>query len=202
MGYKNNEVLKKLEGTSLLEEFNKIDAIYQDLEVKQQIFCDTFNVHCKKGCGTCCEHFIPDVSGAEARFLALGLIINGIDDMARKRIEEWNSDSSYCPLYDFHNDYHCTVYKYRPLICRLFGATASKNKEGRPCFRHCKYNIGAFDLAPDDLEKQKNAVIHMSDYAMMMEELSQNEKERLLLPKKLIQEMDKILYILDILNTK
>ena len=196
----NDKTIEKLKGTILYNEFKRMEEIYNTLEEKQEIFCDTFDVHCKKGCGTCCEHFIPDVSEVESKYLALGLITEGKSDEVRERIKKWNPESGYCPLYDFDNDYHCTVYKYRPLICRLFGATASKNKDGRPCFRRCKYNELGHDLTPDELEKKMDAVIHMSDYAMMMKEFSLDEKERLLLPESLIQEMDKILYIMSLLD--
>ena len=194
------KIIEKLKDTSLYSEFQKITEIYQELSLKQQTFCDTFDIHCKKGCGTCCEHFIPDVSTAEARYLALGLILEGKEEEAREKIASWDRASGYCPLYDFHNEYHCTVYQYRPLICRLFGATASKNKEGRPCFRKCKYNEIGHDVEPTELEKNKSSVIHMSDYAMMMEEFSLDEKERLLLPDSLIREMNKIMYILELID--
>lgn len=194
------KLLEKLKDTSIYEEYQKIETIYQDLENKQDIFCNTFDVHCKKGCGTCCEHFIPDIYKMEARYLALGIIIEGRINEVKNRIEEWPKDSKYCPLYNFDSDYHCSVYKYRPLICRLFGATASKDKDGKPCFRHCKYNIGAKDLSSSELEKNKEAVIHMSDYAMMLEEYALGEKEKLLLPEALIKEIDQILYIIDLLK--
>lgn len=196
----DNNLLEKLRQTSIYDEVNKIEEVYKDLEEKQKVFCDTFNVHCKKGCGTCCEHFIPDVYTIESKYLAYGLILNHKDEVVRKRIMEWDKNSEYCPLYDFDNDYHCSVYEYRPLICRLFGATASKNKEGRPCFRHCKYNEGGIDLSPSDLEKKKEAIIHMSDYAMMLKEYSQEENEKELLPDSLLKEMDKLLFLIDLLD--
>ena len=194
------ELLEKLKGTSIYLEYQKLETIYSDLEKKQEVFCNTFDVHCKKGCGTCCEHFIPDVYKVEARYLALGLIMEGKLDEAKRRIEEWKPGRDNCPLYDFDSDYHCTVYKYRPLICRLFGATASKDKEGRPCFRHCKYNVGEKDLSYQELENKKEAVIHMSDYAMMMEEYALGEKEKLLLPDALEKEVEQILYIIDLID--
>lgn len=194
------ELLNKLKETSLYEEFIKIESIYEDLSKKQISFCDAFDIHCKKGCGTCCEHFIPDVYQVEARFLALGLIMECKEDDVLTKIKNWDPNSGYCPLYDFNSEYHCTVYKYRPLICRLFGATASKDKEGRPCFRHCKYNIGEKDLSYQELLKQEDKVIHMSDYAMMIEEYSLGEKDKLLLPEALEKELDKIKYIIELLD--
>ena len=197
---KKEELELIIKDTSFYQEFQKLSLIYQDLELKQETFCDTFNVHCKKGCGTCCEHFIPDVYGVEARFLALGLMFDDKLDLALDRIKKWNPESPHCPLYDFDSDYHCTVYRYRPLICRLFGATASKDKEGKPCFRHCKYNEGGLDVSSEEMLQKIDAVIHMSDYAMMMEEYAIGEKEKLLLPEALEKESEKIKYIIDLLK--
>ena len=196
----NDELLNKFKDTSIYEELKRVEEIYLDLEKKQDIFCNTFNVHCKKGCGTCCEHFIPDVYALEARYLAYGIIKEGKAEVVRKRINEWSEESAYCPLYDFDSNFHCTVYKYRPLVCRLFGATASKNKEGLPCFRKCKYNKEGIDLSPVDLNKNKEAVICMSDYAMMLKEFSQEENTKDLLPVALIKELDKLSFLLDLLS--
>ena len=82
----------------------------------------------------------------------------------------------------------------------MFGATASKDKEGKPCFRHCKYNEGGHDVFSEEMLQKIDAVIHMSDYAMMMEEYAIGEKEKLLLPEALEKESEKIKYIIDLLK--
>ena len=194
------ELLNKLKDTTIYQEYLKLESVYKDLDEKQEIFCNAFDVHCKKGCGTCCEHFIPDIYNVEARFLALGIIHDDRVEEVRKKIEAFSDNQEYCPLYDFDSDYHCTVYKYRPLICRLFGATASKDKDGRPCFRHCKYNIGAKNLTPEELDEKKDKVIHMSDYALMIEEYALGEKEKPLLPAALSRALDELLYIIELLK--
>ncbi len=196
----DEKLLNKFKDTSIYDDLKKIEEIYLDLEKKQEIFCNTFNVHCKNGCGTCCEHFIPDVYAVEARFLAYGIIKEGKIEEVRKRINEWDKNNEYCPLYNFDNIFHCSIYKYRPLVCRLFGATASKNKEGLPCFRKCKNKENGIDLTPTDLEKHKNAVICMSDYAMMLKEYSQEENNKDLLPVALIKELDKLSFLLELLD--
>ena len=101
------EILEKLKDTSVFNEYQKIEAIYRDLEEKQITFCDTFDIHCKKGCGTCCEHFIPDIYKIEARYLALGLVLEGKTEEAKERIAKWDKECGFCPLYDF--DWHMSV---------------------------------------------------------------------------------------------
>ena len=48
---KKEELLEKLKDTTIYNEYQKLEEVYSDLERKQTIFCDTFGVHCKKGCG-------------------------------------------------------------------------------------------------------------------------------------------------------
>lgn len=194
------ELLNKLKDTTIYQEYLKLESVYKDLDEKQEIFCEAFDVHCKKGCGTCCEHFIPDIYNVEARFLALGVILDNRVEEVKEKIEAFSPNQEHCPLYDFDSDYHCTVYQYRPLICRLFGATASSNKNGCACFRHCKYNVGAKDLNSDELALKKDKVIHMSDYGLKIEELALGEKEKMLLPYALSKAIDEILYILELLS--
>jgi hypothetical protein len=49
------------------------------------------------------------------------------------------SDASPCPLYDPAEPHHCRVYPARPLICRLFGFSGVRGKDGRPLFRPCPH---------------------------------------------------------------
>jgi len=44
-----------------------------------------------------------------------------------------------CPFHDFSNKYHCTIYGGRPSICRLFGASCSKSKNGEKVWKPCKF---------------------------------------------------------------
>ena len=44
-----------------------------------------------------------------------------------------------CPFYLRHRSGHCAVYPARPLVCRLFGFSATRNKDGAPMFRPCRH---------------------------------------------------------------
>ena len=44
-----------------------------------------------------------------------------------------------CVLFDPATPYHCTVYEGRCLICRLFGYSGDRGKDGRPRLKPCKF---------------------------------------------------------------
>ena len=149
----DDEILKKLSDTSLYEKIKKIRNIYNRLEKKQISFCNEFNIHCKEGCGECCEHFTPDITEIEALFLAYGLIKENKDQDIINLLDSKEESDNYCPLYNKDSVYHCSVYKWRPLICRLFGASASKDKNGNPTFRKCKWNTEGHDITKEEFEE-------------------------------------------------
>lgn len=44
-----------------------------------------------------------------------------------------------CPFFDPDSPYHCTIYNGRASICRLFGASGSRDKFGKEVWKPCKF---------------------------------------------------------------
>lgn len=193
----DDKILKELHDTGVYQKIKEIKKIYDNLEKKQKKFCDTFCVHCQQGCGQCCEHFVPDITETEALFLAYGLFKEEKDDLVLELLKEREKENQYCPLYLKDSPYHCSVYKWRPMICRLFGASASKDKNGQPTYRHCKYNLDQQSVDSQTFNQHKNAILLMSDYGTLIEELDPNYQTELL-PKQLPKAIEKIKYILEL----
>ena len=63
---------------------------------------------------------------------------------------------------------HCGIYAYRPLICRLYGFSANRDKKQSPIFVGCPMIREAFPKeygAAENLSDQKSEVVPvMSDY--------------------------------------
>ncbi|MBG0767061.1 MAG: uncharacterized protein PWP25_1421 [Sphaerochaeta sp.] len=135
------ELIRAFEGTYVGQNMADLVELYSTIEKQTNNFCSKYSIACGSGCGTCCEHFMPDITVSEARLVAAYLLLFKKDTT---RIEAVNNaqgnTSGPCPLYDPDSPHHCTVYQARPLICRLFGACASQGKDGRAVFRRCKYN--------------------------------------------------------------
>ncbi|MCQ2428455.1 MAG: YkgJ family cysteine cluster protein, partial [Clostridia bacterium] len=196
---KNEEkILKALEGTSLGGELAAVLKLKDMLDEKQKLFCRAFDMKCPEGCGSCCEHFMPDVTPMESDDLALGIIAMGRAEEAFSKIDAYRPGDK-CFFYNPDNPYHCTVYRWRPLVCRLFGASASENKEGRPAFKRCKWNPGSPEPSSAELEAKPDALVLMGEYGLMLDECGTGNTERLLIPEALGRSIDKIKFMLDLI---
>lgn len=114
-------------------------ALYEEVDTHTQEFTSSLSIQCPPFCGTCCEHFIPDLSADEASLIASFMVHIKKDLHLISRIDP-NYEGTGCPLYDKEDPYHCQIYPVRSLVCRTFGASPSKDKYNEPVFRKCKYN--------------------------------------------------------------
>ncbi len=135
-----SRLLALFEGTHHHQDMSQLAALYEEIEGETTRFKGEFSIACPPGCGTCCEHFNPDITALEASLVAAYLLLEESKRPLLERLYSEGVDEGPCPLYDKENPCHCTVYEVRPLICRLFGAAASLTKSGEAVFRQCKYN--------------------------------------------------------------
>jgi len=75
-------VLEKLRGTEEYDILVEMDAVYSRIETKQREWFEKSKFTCPKGCGTCCEHFEPDLLESEALYMAAWLISNQPDTIS------------------------------------------------------------------------------------------------------------------------
>ncbi len=132
-----------LNGTSLGGMVTELDALYGQIETAQAAWKLASPFRCADGCGTCCIDFEPDVLPVEAAYLAvwmLGFQRERAVALATGTFESPRSDPGRgCPFFDPGNAHHCTVYGGRALICRLFGYTGDRGKDGEPRWKPCKF---------------------------------------------------------------
>ncbi|MGP1507433.1 MAG: YkgJ family cysteine cluster protein [Sphaerochaeta sp.] len=192
----NDKILKELEGTNLAERLDIMKKLYEKLESAQNLFQEKFRIHCKEGCGTCCEHFNPDITPLESDYLAYGLILEGRDSDVLKLLHSESENPGGCPLYRKNSVFHCSVYKWRPMICRLFGASAVTAKDGHAAFRNCKWNTGTKEVSSSALEKNRDSVVIMGDYGRELNENQPGETDTLPLAQALENSIYKIRFLL------
>ena len=141
-------------GTRIQEIVEGLDSVYGNIVAAQARWREASPFHCPDGCGSCCVDFEPDVLESEALYLAAWMlyhqkeraeaILNGTFVSPR------NDRGSGCFLFNPDSPYHCTVYDGRCLICRLFGYTGDRGKDGRPRWKPCKFlPVGSGDAAGD-----------------------------------------------------
>lgn len=166
-----HELCDLLSGTYIAENWRSLIDLYEKSTSATQIFQSTFGVYCHPGCGTCCEHFLPELSEVEASLMAAYILLIKQDHTLVERLQNHDGEGAPCPLYTPDSPAHCLVYPVRGLICRLFGACPSEDKSGHPVFRKCKYNlaidtpvyIGAQSFLESPLES-----LTMQDYGVRL----------------------------------
>ena len=138
-------ILEKLEGTSVYETLIQIEAAYERIANEQKLWYDAANFYCPEGCGHCCEGFEPDLMEGEALYMAAWLLENQ-NDLALQLAGQ-NAESSFpfdngpktCRFFNSASPYHCSIYNGRPFICRLFGASSFRSRDGDKTWRPCKF---------------------------------------------------------------
>jgi uncharacterized protein len=126
---------------SIQSKVRRIEQLFDRLDGEISTFQSQTSLHCITGCGKCCTK--PDIEASPLEFLpwAFHLFLNGL---AQKALTELNETSNtICHIYqplsmlDNHKG-SCSNYKYRGLICRLFGYAANKDKYGKLRLATCK----------------------------------------------------------------
>ncbi|MRX64919.1 YkgJ family cysteine cluster protein [Maribacter luteus] len=116
-----------------------VENLFLQLEQESTKFQQTSGISCVSGCGKCCTH--PDIEASPLEFLpwAFHLFLNGEAEETLLLLN--NSTDLTCMIYkplSLIDQGRCSNYKYRGLICRLFGFAANTDKYGKLRLATCK----------------------------------------------------------------
>ena len=76
----------------------------------------------------------------EALYMAAWLIENQNDIALQIAQNKFPFDNGKtCPLFNSASPYHCSIYNGRAFICRLFGASSFRSRNGDKTWRPCKF---------------------------------------------------------------
>ncbi|MFD0761042.1 YkgJ family cysteine cluster protein [Lutibacter aestuarii] len=118
-----------------------IEQMFGCLEQEITTFKKQFDMQCVSGCGKCCTKLDVEASPLEFLPWAFYLFLN---DKAEEVLRELNHKSTtICHIYQplsltDSSSGSCGEYRYRGLICRLFGYAAVKDKYGQLRLATCK----------------------------------------------------------------
>ncbi|MCM4169602.1 hypothetical protein KCTC52924_00383 [Arenibacter antarcticus] len=154
-----------------------VEELFAGLDKEIATFQTQTGLGCKAGCGRCCTH--PDVEASPLEFLpwAFHVFLNG---KAEATLEELKlNNSSICHLYRplsvlDQKSGRCGDYKYRGLICRLFGYGANRDKFGELRLATCKIiKEGQVENYNSAVEAMKNGlyVPIFTDYYMNLNQI-------------------------------
>jgi uncharacterized protein len=154
-----------------------VEELYENLEREIKTFKSETQLDCRSGCGKCCSK--PDIDASPLEFLpwAFHLFLNGTAEAVLAELN--NSFITTCHIYRplallEQNNGSCSNYRYRGLICRLFGFAANRDKYGQMRLATCtiikeeqKNNFNAAELA---IEKGKPVPV-FTDYYMQLTQI-------------------------------
>ena len=130
-------------GTAFGETVAELDRVYGQIETAQAAWKLASPFRCADGCGSCCVDFEPDVLWVEAAYLAVWMLGHqrerAVAIASGSFVSPRPDPDRGCPFFDPDTPYHCTVYGGRALICRLFGYTGDRGKDGEPRWKPCKF---------------------------------------------------------------
>lgn len=126
---------------SVIKRVKAVNLLYSRLDQEIALFQSKTALHCKAGCGRCCTHADVDASPLEFLPWAYYLFLNG--DAAKTLDALEAKDSSICYIYQPLSivdsaSGKCSDYKFRGLICRLFGYGANRDRLGEMRLATCK----------------------------------------------------------------
>lgn len=134
------QILDKLCNTREYDILKNMESCYDRIEEEQKRWYDSDRFYCPSGCGNCCHNFEPDLLEGEALYMASWLIENQYETALRVAEGDFPFDNGKtCPFFNKDSLYHCSIYRGRPCICRLFGASTSYAKNGKRDFKPCKH---------------------------------------------------------------
>ena len=93
------DLLSRISGTVPGEMIASLEAVYKELEEKQGRFQKHFCVLCKKGCGQCCEHYVPYLTEAEALLASYVVLKENREFEILTLLNNGDRESTVCPLY-------------------------------------------------------------------------------------------------------
>jgi Fe-S-cluster containining protein len=119
-----------------------IGALYAEMDRQTAAFAAASGLVCPPGCGACCLSPAVEATVLEVLPLARWLVHQGQAERALAALAE--SRSPQCLMYQPQSEDgtqgRCSVYGVRPLLCRLFGFAAVRDRTGAPrlaaCWRH------------------------------------------------------------------
>jgi uncharacterized protein len=115
-----------------------VRRVFLKLDREIAAFQRDTGLHCLSGCGECCRK--PDIEATPLEFLPLALSLYD-EGTAETWLEALRGNTGLCHAFRPNITQFgglCNVYPDRGLICRLFGFTARRNKEGDPELVTCR----------------------------------------------------------------
>ena len=159
---------------SIYKKVREVEKVFNMLNQHIAVFQKESNLGCLASCGKCCSK--ADIEASVLEFLPLAYHLYK-EKKALEVLEMLQQhDSGYCvilqPFLGQGDRGFCANYKYRGLICRLFGFSARRDKYGSKNLVTCKTikesQSAEYNEASNKISLGEMDVPMMSNYSMML----------------------------------
>lgn len=161
---------------SIVRKVRAVERLYDRLGAEIADFQSQTGVHCIAGCGKCCTK--PDIDASPLEFLPLAFHWF-MNHQAEEMLDKLNSNQSpICTIYsplsiENITNGSCGIYKYRGLICRLFGYGASRDKFGEYKLVTCRIikeqQVANYEAAVQMLQRHEYVPVFADYYKKLMQ---------------------------------
>lgn len=125
----------------LRELSRRVEAVYGEIADTFSKYQQNQGLQCRSGCGECCLAPTIEATVLEMLPLALHLFDHGKAEHTLSQLEQLTEPQGcffYQKLSFDGKQGQCSVYQQRPSICRMFGASGSRDKTGQTSLSTCK----------------------------------------------------------------
>ncbi len=117
-------------------------AVFAEIDRQTAAFQQATGLHCPPGCGKCCEAPTVEVTVLDCLPYAIELHRQNQGDRALQQLATARATATTtCIFYaadaTIPGNGRCTIYAWRPALCRLFGFATVRNKQGQPALAAC-----------------------------------------------------------------
>ena len=174
--------------------------LYQKLDNDIAAFQKSSGLKCKEGCGQCCENPKVTTSTLELLPIAFHLWQNNEAQIWLDEVKIKDRSGS-CVFYKQDSQRpgmgRCSIYHFRPLICRLFGFSAMSDKHGQKQLLTCpiikENHVEQMRIIENNLGQNKNNVIpKTTDYTMQVQALDSSLSQEVPINEAIHQALDKV----------
>ncbi|HEY9044090.1 MAG TPA: YkgJ family cysteine cluster protein [Rheinheimera sp.] len=185
----------------LRELSRRVEAVYGEIAETFSAYQQQRGLNCRSGCGECCLQPTIEATVLEMIPLALHLFDQGKAEQTLTQLEELTEPQGcffYQKLSFDGKQGQCSVYQHRPSICRLFGASGYRDKQGKTALSACKVikadqptayqqTLIAMESDPPPMMIMAKEQVNELDYEMGKQQLPINEALRHALDKVLFK---------------
>ena len=170
-----------------------IVKLYQELEQITSNVSNLFAVKCPDGCGECCNTSCSNIEATITEMLPLCVYL-----YEKNTYQMWldKAGQERCLFYETalnHKKGCCAVYEYRPLVCRLFGYSFTKNKYGAIVPVACPTLKKQYTAKKEIIPTHSDALPQMSSISMQSMMIDPTRGERYSINEAFVKAMEYVM---------